>query len=195
MHYVDSVAHWGATRNHLDRLGPVRTVGLQAARADALRWFVRGVVRSGASRITVVSPWLGAYDIDDLGFLELIAWAQRTRARLTLVTRSPTTSQHQRAVEAVASIPGGVVLFNERLHAKLYVSDSEHGDGFAVMGSANMTRSSTRLHEIGAVIRPRGDGRILRDLVGVVMTELRSDFATRRLTRSISHGRAREGAR
>jgi hypothetical protein len=194
MTFAHSVSHRSVGRNHLGRLGPTRTVGLQVMRVDALGWFVAHVVNSGAAKVTVVSPWIGAYEVDDLGLGSLIAWAPRVGACLTLITRSPATAQHERAVEAVASAPGGRVLLNERLHAKLYVSEGRDGDGLAVLGSANMTRSSSRLHEIAALVRPRGDGRILGDLVGVVMAELRGDLATRRMAASLQRG-VRRGAR
>src|SRR5579862_4698296 len=122
---------------------------------DIFGLFSEELGRMKPRRIEIISPWLG--DGPDLPRVQAVLdRAARFGAPVVLTTRSPDTEAHQAVVDAVSSYANGRVIFNEGLHAKLYICEDQRRRGLAVVGSANLSRSSTDLDESAVVIRPLG---------------------------------------
>jgi phosphatidylserine/phosphatidylglycerophosphate/cardiolipin synthase-like enzyme len=127
---------------------------------------VRAAVRQIPRRLTIVSPWINYESDCELTLSVLIRHAVRNRAAVVVITRPPTSAPHRRAVELVQAAPRSRIYLNPHLHAKLYICESAHGRGFAVVGSANGTISSASLDEVAILLRPEGASSIIRELAG-----------------------------
>jgi hypothetical protein len=144
-----------------------RRAGVRLITGGVLDTFAHEVDRSKhrIRRLTIVSPWLsfGEASRDPLG--RLLHRAEHDGAAIVLITRPSTSEAHGAVVEAVTKLPRSSVVFNRRLHAKLYACEEDRGRGFAVIGSANMTAASSRLDEAALLIRPDRDKTMISDLV------------------------------
>jgi hypothetical protein len=139
---------------------------VRVLRTDPFGAFVRAVAREDPRRITIVSPWIND-DCDRVVTLAaLVRHAVRRRAAIVLVTRPPLTDTHAAAVQIIREAPKSRIYFNQRLHAKLYVCESRHGRGLAVVGSANGTGNSAFLDEIAVLLRPERGSNIISELAG-----------------------------
>jgi hypothetical protein len=135
---------------------------------DVLEAFVTEVsrTRDRVCRLTLVSPWVTYVDdADVLG--RLVARAVRDDASIALVTRPPSGSGHAEAIRRVSSLPRGRVVFNARLHAKVYICEQSRRRGFAVVGSANLTSASAGLDEAALLIRPSRGSALIGEIAGV----------------------------
>ena len=50
------------------------------------------------------------------------------------------------------------LVYNAHLHAKVYACVAPHPYGFALLGSANLTRHSEQLYEVGLLVLAGGGG-------------------------------------
>jgi phosphatidylserine/phosphatidylglycerophosphate/cardiolipin synthase-like enzyme len=145
---------------------------------DVFGSFVRAAILERPSRITVISPWLG--DPETGRFGRVLAHAEEHGAAVLLVTRPPVSPTHSAAIAATAQMPRGRVHLNAKLHAKLYVCESENGRGVAVLGSANGTDRSATLDEIGLIIRADRGSEIITHLGRHAVRELLAEGAAAR---------------
>ena len=127
-----------------------------------------------ADELLIVSPVLGTL-YGTRNTLERLGHVLRSkRIRTYLVTRSPDNDLtrgapgHRPALETLGSVDGLEIRYNDNLHAKLYVCMCrDRQSSFAVIGSANMTRSSIERNiEVGIMIRYAHQGRNMIDELG-----------------------------
>lgn len=97
-------------------------------------------------RIFLISPWIVSKAASDFVPLSsIIAAAQSSGAKLSVLTRTPAYESHHQAVERCRQLPNCEVLFLDSLHAKLYLLQSRYLR-VAMMGSPNFTPSGDRVH-------------------------------------------------
>lgn len=149
-------------------------------RIDPFGAFARAVARDAPRRITIVSPWISDGCDRIVTLAALVRHAVRRRASIVVVTRHPASETHLRALELISSAPRSSVYFNDRLHAKLYICESGHGGGLAVVGSANGTGNSAFLEEVALLVRPDRGSDIIRELAGPTVRGLMDTRARRR---------------
>jgi hypothetical protein len=134
-------------------------------KGDVFEAFARAALAETPRAIYLVSPWV---DESAHGLWAVVRHARASGARVQLATRPPASPSHAAAVRLVRDLPRGEVVMNRRLHAKVYICETTRGACIAVVGSANLTRSSTRLIEIGLMTRGISRDRVIRDLVAAV---------------------------
>jgi hypothetical protein len=157
-----SKAHSGSGRAQRSTAQPVW--------GDVLGKFVAATLRAQPTHLYLVSPWIAETDHARIDLLTRHAAA--CQAEIVLITRSVTTKAAERAMDMVRRAPRSRIIFNEALHAKLYVCQEANGRGVALVGSANLTPGGTRLDEVGVLLRPLIDSSIIDDLARVAATTL-----------------------
>lgn len=188
MTYGRTVHAAPAVRNR-SSYDPLRRAHVQILSGDVLEAFVREVERRKVPprRLTLVTPWISYACGVEGPLARLLRHAETNDSSVVLTTRPSTSDGHAAAIEAVMQRSRGSVLFNPRLHAKLYVcQEGGSGGGFAVIGSANMTSASSGLDEVAVLIRPVGRSRIVSHLAGPTATKLgRRSRSPRRVSKSL----------
>jgi len=116
-------------------------------------------------RLLIVSPWITAmrgqkYPLDRvLGLLPPSAF-------ISVVTRQPGFASHEEAVQIVAMHRNSEIIYNDSIHAKIYVATFDRDRRkIALIGSANLTSRGNTQGEIGIIFVYSMEGkRIINDL-------------------------------
>ena len=114
------------------------------------QFFIRfNAVCHCTEELLIVSPVLGTLYGTRITVPRLRGILRSYKIRTYLVTRSPENDLtrgapgHRPTLETLGSLEGLEIRYNDSLHAKIYVClCNEKQNSFAVVGSANMTRSS-----------------------------------------------------
>ncbi|OQC18253.1 MAG: hypothetical protein BWX72_00137 [Firmicutes bacterium ADurb.Bin080] len=139
------------------------------------QFFVRlNVVSHIVDELLIVSPVLGTLSGTKMPIERLKQLIRVNKIQTYLVTRSPENDLtigapgHRPVLETLGNINGLEIRYNDALHAKIYVCIcKDPQNNFAVVGSANMTRSSIERNiEVGILIRYAYQGRELIDELG-----------------------------
>jgi hypothetical protein len=115
----------------------------------------------GWERLYVISPWLSTFGKDcGMSFEQFVKRVRDDRPNLYVVTRPPEDGRHQEAVDALAATRSANIALLPNLHAKLFVAVTR-SMSVSMVTSANFTAQSLDNHEIGLLIRAKGDGQAL----------------------------------
>lgn len=110
-------------------------------------------------RLHIVSPWLsilgGSFSLTSKTLAERL---EKYGTTVYVVTRPPTESWHQEAIDAFASTGRANIALVADLHSKLYVASTAAGS-FALVGSANFTQQSAENLEIGLLVQSYMEGK------------------------------------
>lgn len=147
-------------------LNPLSLARVRVVALDPFGAFARAAMRVPPRRLTLVSPWVSADGSRPVTLRRLVEHADAHGSSIVLLTRPPSSEAHAQAVQAVCRARRGHVHFNPRLHAKLYVCESDVGRGLAVVGSANGTTNSSSLDEMAVLLRPERGSNIISELSG-----------------------------
>ena len=134
-------------------------------------------------RVFVVAPWVVSGESRDFPpLVRLLSSIRNAGARLTVLTRTPLTAAHSRAIDLCAKTPHSEILYLDSLHAKLYLLES-NGLRAATIGSPNFTPHGDRVHrELAVEVRSIKDsdaGAMLVEDLFLFARELMSDPAAR----------------
>ena len=165
-----------------------RTVKTAVVRRGIQKTFVRRLIRAGADLryVVIASPWLSTFEGRTYSMDRLARQIKILDVPCYVITRSPRTNEHLRAVELLQSCPAVELLYNENLHAKIYACVGPAPHGFAILGSANLTSSSLSLHEIGLIVMSGGGGdAVVKELAEFGVTYLRTRPESRVIKRRI----------
>jgi phosphatidylserine/phosphatidylglycerophosphate/cardiolipin synthase-like enzyme len=159
---------------------PLRRAHVQVVTGDVLARFAAEIVRTRRRlrRVTIVSPWISDKAGADL-FERVLRRVVRDDATLVLVTRPSSSADHSSAISRVENLKRGRVFLNHRLHAKLYLCEQEGEQGFAIIGSANMSASSSGLQELAVIIRPLARDGIIYSIAQAAMICARCNLRRR----------------
>lgn len=117
--------------------------------------------------LILISPFVGTLE-GSLVTLDAVCKKAVEKGIFTyVITCPPQEEYHQQAINTHISYDVVELRFNESLHAKLYVClCQDESQSFALLGSANLTRSSIEKNiELAMMIYARGHGReILMEL-------------------------------
>lgn len=139
------------------------------------QFFIRlDVVCHRAEELMIVSPVLGTLEGTRMTVERLRHVVRSNRIRTYLVTRSPEDGltrgapAHRPALQALSGVDRLEIRYNDSLHAKIYIClCSDRQSSFAVIGSANMTKTSIERNiEVGVMLRYAYQGRNLIDELG-----------------------------
>jgi len=139
------------------------------------QFFIRlDVVCHNAEELLIVSPVLGTLEGTRMTVERLRHVVRSNKIRTYLLTRSPENDLtrgapgHRPALETLGGVDGLEIRYNDSLHAKIYIClCNDRQSSFAVIGSANMTRSSIERNiEVGVMIRYAYQGQNLIDELG-----------------------------
>jgi len=117
--------------------------------------------------LILISPFVGTLEGSRVTLDAVCKKAVEKGIFTYVIPRAPEDEYHQQAIDTLLSYDLVELRFNESLHAKLYVCIcQDEAQSFALLGSANLTRSSMEKNiEIAMMIYARGHGReILREL-------------------------------
>lgn len=105
-------------------------------------------------RVFIISPWIVSPENNEFRPLAQVALSVRTaKARLSVLSRSPTSTSHSAALSLLQNTPNSELLYLESLHAKLYLVECRTLKA-AVFGSPNFTPQGDREYrELAADIR------------------------------------------
>jgi len=102
-------------------------------------------------RVFLVSPWVVSTESEDFPpLVRLLLSVRKSRARLTVLTRTPGTTAHSNAVTLCERTPRSETLYLDSLHAKLYLLEA-NGLRAAMIGSPNFTPHGDRVQRELAV--------------------------------------------
>lgn len=136
------------------------------------QFFIRlDVVSHCAEELLIVSPVLGTLEGTRMTVERLRNVARPHKIRTYLLTRSPENELtrgapgHRPALETLGSIDDLEIRYDDSLHAKVYLCMcNPRQSSFAVIGSANMTKTSIEKNiEVGVMIRYAYQGQNLID--------------------------------
>jgi len=122
-------------------------------------------------RAWLISPWI-AYSTEKRDPLSYLTEALHKCPQTWLITRPPKLVWHENAIKILRanSSPRPTVLFNEHLHAKLYLLDCD-GFRYALLGSPNFTpRADTQNRELAIEFTTTASPRA--DKISAVIQEL-----------------------
>lgn len=151
---------------------------------DPFQVFARAALAREPGRISIVSPWVSDASRRRYSFERLVAHAERHEAGFVLVTRPPMSDAHEAVLERVSRLRRGVIRLNASLHAKLFVCEGRHGNGVALVGSANCTENSASLDEAGLLVRPHAGSQIIEALGQAAVRALSGDALAHRHERN-----------
>jgi len=136
-------------------------------------FFVRVVAEDRPiSSLTIVSPWVSAWDTGKIAFGRLCQQISIRPIRTLLITRPPEEVWHRDALDRLAEAGVTIVLLPD-LHAKVFVCEAVPV-GFGLVGSANLTRRSLDNFEIGVMFDGRGVlSPLLKELKWFASNDLR----------------------
>ncbi|MFP3880100.1 MAG: hypothetical protein ACLFVA_04010 [Dehalococcoidia bacterium] len=131
--------------------------------------------RKEAHKIIIASPWIGYRDSSRGPLTSIVATIDACRIPTYVFTRQPQNTTHIQGVNALMRCPYTEIVYNNNLHAKLYICMAPYPYGFAIMGSANLTSGSEALYEIGLLILAQGGGEeIVKQLASFGLDYLRT---------------------
>jgi hypothetical protein len=115
------------------------------SRFSDVAWANRQRIR----RAWLISPWIGTSDRrgDPLSY---VAESLKPCAHFWVLTRSPAKDWHEYAVRVLRANAKPSVLYNDDLHAKLYILDCD-GFRYALLGSPNLTPRANKVNRELAV--------------------------------------------
>jgi hypothetical protein len=128
---------------------------VRMVRGNILDALALEIQRLKPSSLTLISPWISGADNRTGPLGCILEHARSCGTRVLLVTRPGGSAGQRYAVEAVCALQGGRVVLNGRLHAKLYVCEDRDGRGFAIIGSANLTKGSAGMDELALIVRAK----------------------------------------
>jgi len=112
----------------------------------------------GISRhLIIVSPWISDMKDEEISLKKIITKINIEKIRTTVFTRPPIKEYHINAIDMLKKSEWVEIYYNERLHAKFYVLLGRKYD-YALMSSANLTKTGISGHEIGIFIFSRAWG-------------------------------------
>ena len=158
-------------------VGLARTATVAVVKNSVQEVFAARLKRAGKTAKTVViaSPWITSEAAGDGAVKVVCDVVQRHCIPTYIFTKTPQGEGHQRALDALARCPTVEVVLNESLHAKIYACLAPYPFGFALLGSANMTKGSGYLHEVGLIVSAGGSGQeIVRELAAFGLDYLRT---------------------
>lgn len=127
-----------------------------------------------------VSPWITHLDFRIASTKKLLQKIQFHRANVVVVTRKPEAgSPHEEFIQDVKEIPTSSVFYMPTLHAKFYIATTQERR-YALLGSVNMYKWSSRSYDIGIVIEARGQGEVLVNDLEHLTIDLRASKHTTR---------------
>ena len=157
--------------------GYVRTVKAAVVR-DGIQYAFSARLRQSrkeAHKIIIASPWIGYGDIRRGPLTSIVSTIDTCRIPTYVFTRQPQNNTHIQAVNALMRCPYIEIVYNNNLHAKLYICMAPYPYGFAIIGSANLTSGSEALYEIGLLILAQGGGEeIVKELASFGLDYLRT---------------------
>lgn len=127
--------------------------------------------------LIIISPFVGTLEGARVTLDAVCEKSLEKRIFTYVITRAPEEEYQQQAINILKNYDPVELRFNESLHAKLYIClCQDESQSFALLGSANLTRSSIERNiEIAMMIRGRGPGReILRELSRWGLEKLRT---------------------
>lgn len=141
------------------------------------------VNRKRLRRLWLISPWItsGSGANDHLNFLTDAA--AQSKCEVRILTRPPRDKWHTEAVSRLRTQLNPMILYNEYLHAKLYIMTC---DGFqcALVGSPNLTkRAMTDNRELAVEFRA-SQAPWANDIAAIIQELIR--YADRIMTESES---------
>ena len=148
-------------------IGFVRDVKAAVVRNGIQNTFSARLRRSKtqARKIVIASPWISYSDSKRGPLLNIVATIDAYKIPTYVFTRQPQNMAHAQAMNVLMSCPCVEIVYNNNLHAKLYICIAPYPCGFAIIGSANLTLGSEDLYEIGLLILAQGGGdEIVRQL-------------------------------
>lgn len=174
-------------------IGFIRTVKAAVVRKGIQNVFYARLRRSKkeAHKIIIASPWISYSDTKGGPLLNIVSTIGAYKIPTYVFTRQPENTTHALAMDILMSCPYVEIVYNNSLHAKLYICMAPYPYGFAIIGSANLTSGSENLYEIGLLILAQGGGEeIVKQLASFGLDYLRTRpdsqivkrFSLRRLT-------------
>jgi hypothetical protein len=155
----------------------LRSVRVSIIKGGMLRLFSKRLKRVGsqAQTIVIASPWITDNSSDN-NVIEYIGRMVKKWGTPTYVfTRPPDLAAHLSAINLLKECPTLELIYNRHLHAKVYSCVAPHPYGFAMLGSANLTRGSEYLYEIGLIVLSGGGGdEIVKELSDFGLSYLRT---------------------
>ena len=120
-----------------------------------------------------ISPWITHLDFQIATTEKLLRKIQFHGANIVVVTREPDVgSEHEKFIQDVRKIPTSSIFYMPTLHAKFYITTTQERR-YALLGSANMYKWSSRSYDIGIVIEARGQGEVLVNNLESLAIDLR----------------------
>ena len=159
------------------RVSLARSVKAAVVKNNVHDVFAARLKRAGkfAKTVVIASPWISGEGAGAKTMKTITSVVRRHRISTYVFTRTPQTQSHRRALDALAECPSVEIVLNESLHAKIYACLAPYPYGFALLGSANMTDSSTHLYEVGMVVSSAGGGEeTVRELASFGLDYLRT---------------------
>jgi hypothetical protein len=155
---------------------------IRTAKAAVVRKGIQNVfdarlrrAKNKASKIIIASPWISCSGAKKGPFLSIVSTINRYKIPTYIFTRQPQNAAHTLAMNLLMSCSYIEIVYNNNLHAKLYICMAPYPYGFAIMGSANLTSASEDLYEIGLLILAEGGGEeIVKQLASFGLDYLRT---------------------
>jgi len=157
--------------------GFMRTVKAAVVRKSVQSVFSARLKRSKneVQKIIIVSPWISYGDNKKGSLLNIVSVIDAYKIPTYVFTRQPQNVTHTQAMNTLISCPYVEIVYNNNLHAKLYICVAPYPYGFAIIGSANLTVGSQDLYEIGLLIMAQGGGEeIVKQLASFGLDYLRT---------------------
>ena len=145
---------------------------------NAARAYERSLIRA-----FLISPWIVARSPGEFpAFGRLISTLQASKARVTVLTRTPDNAGHHAAVELLSRLSQVEIFFLDSLHAKIYLLEC-NTFRLAMVGSPNFTlQGDSEWRELAVEVRSGRQAdvaaQLVRDLFGYAV-DLISDDAAR----------------
>ena len=158
-------------------IGLVRTVKAAVVRKGIQNVFSSRLRRSKneVHKIVIASPWISYSDSKGGPLLNIVSTIDACKIPTYVFTRQPQNTTHTQAMNILMSCPNIEIVYNNNLHAKLYICMAPYPYGFAIIGSANLTSGSEDLYEIGLLILAQGGGEeIVKQLASFGLDYLRT---------------------
>jgi hypothetical protein len=158
-------------------IGLVRTIRAGVIMGDIHGVFMSRLMSLGrdVKAVVIVSPWLSTFEDQPYSLASFAAHITRSGIPGYVFTRPPETREHIKATNLLRNCPSIELTYNPNLHAKIYACLGREPSEFAILGSANMTMSSSTLYEVGLIVLGVGGGdQVVKSLAGFGMDFLRT---------------------
>jgi hypothetical protein len=158
-------------------IGIIRTAKAAVVRKGIQNVFDTRLRRSRkeARKIIIASPWVSCSDAEKGPLFNIVSTINKYKIPTYVFTRQPQNAAHTLAMNILMSCPSTEIVYNNNLHAKLYICMAPYPYGFAIIGSANFTSASEDLYEIGLLILAQGGGEeIVKQLASFGLDYLRT---------------------